>query len=377
MANFLSDARASLRVADAASVVVDAVSGVQVSTEKVWSMAAEMQTPRLVVLNRLDRERANLGRALDSLRGVFGRTVIPIQLPIGERKGFRGVVDLVAMKAWTFASTAAASRRKARSPANSKEQRKTGREALIEMVAEADDALMEKFFETGTLTQDELVVGLKRAVAASRVFPLVCTAGASNIGSQPLLDAILAYAPTPAERPLRQPRRRPRMSFQSRHRPGAGSSVRVEDDRRPICRPHHDVSCDQRRGQGGFDGAELDARRRRTLRPPQPAARQDADQSCRSACRRPRPPWPSSRTPSRATPRRQARPSGSPRSSFPSRCISTRSNRRARGDEEKISTALHRLQEEDPSISYNRDPQTNELLLAGRGSRTSRSRSPS
>ena len=106
MANFLSDARAALRVSDAALVVVDAVSGVQVSTEKVWSIAAEMETPRLVVLNRLDRERASLSRALDSLRGVFGRTVIPIQIPIGEEKDFRGVVDLVAMKAWTFAADA-------------------------------------------------------------------------------------------------------------------------------------------------------------------------------------------------------------------------------------------------------------------------------
>ena len=79
-------------------------SGVQVSTEKVWGIAAEMETPRLVVLNRLDRERASLSRALDSLRGVFGRTVIPIQIPIGEEKDFRGVVDLVAMKSWTFAA---------------------------------------------------------------------------------------------------------------------------------------------------------------------------------------------------------------------------------------------------------------------------------
>src|SRR5215510_5555906 len=103
MGNFLSDARAALRVADAAIVVVDAVSGVQVSTEKVWAVADETETPRIVVLNRLDRERASMDRALESLRTVFGRTVIPIQLPIGEEKTFRGVVDLIGMKAWTFA----------------------------------------------------------------------------------------------------------------------------------------------------------------------------------------------------------------------------------------------------------------------------------
>jgi elongation factor G len=102
MANFLSDARAALRVADAALVVVDAVAGVEVSTEKVWEVADELALPRLVVLNRVDRERASLDRSLTSLRTVFGRAIVPVQLPIGEERSFKGVVDLVAMKAYTF-----------------------------------------------------------------------------------------------------------------------------------------------------------------------------------------------------------------------------------------------------------------------------------
>src|SRR4029077_18533083 len=103
MGNFLADARAALRVAEAALVVVDAVSGVQVSTEKVWEAATELQLPRLIVCTRLDRDRANLGRALDSMQAHLGRNCIPVQLPIGEERGFRGVVDLVSMKACTFA----------------------------------------------------------------------------------------------------------------------------------------------------------------------------------------------------------------------------------------------------------------------------------
>src|SRR5687768_295127 len=101
-ANFLSDARAALRVADAALVVVDAVAGVEVQTEKVWAAADEFSLPRLVVLNRIDRERASLERSLQSLREVLSRTVIPIQLPLGEEKSFKGVVDLVSMKAYTY-----------------------------------------------------------------------------------------------------------------------------------------------------------------------------------------------------------------------------------------------------------------------------------
>src|SRR5262245_31279036 len=100
--NFLSDARAALHVADAALVVVDAVGGVMVQTEKVWEAADELVLPRVVVLNRMDRERASLERSLQSLHDVFGRTVIPIQLPIGSEKEFKGVVDLVTKKAYVF-----------------------------------------------------------------------------------------------------------------------------------------------------------------------------------------------------------------------------------------------------------------------------------
>src|SRR5688572_6478051 len=202
MANFLSDARAALRVADAAIVVVDAVAGVEVSTEKVWSGAEELQVPRLVVLNRLDRERASLDRSLESLRAVFGRTVVPIQLPIGEERGFKGIVDLVTMKGWTFAGESGRPAETA-VPADMQAAAESAREALVEMVAEADDALMEKFFDAGTLTDEELISGLRRGIAAARIFPLLCTSGAANIGIQPLLDAIVNYVPSPAEHGLR------------------------------------------------------------------------------------------------------------------------------------------------------------------------------
>src|SRR5262249_6340493 len=119
--------------------------------------------------------------------------------PIGEEKSFKGVVDLVAQKAWTFADGKPA---ETAVPADMASAVQSAREALIEMVAEADDALMEKFFEEGTLSQDELVAGLKRAVVTERVFPLVCTSAAATIGIQPLFDTIIAYVQSPAERPF-------------------------------------------------------------------------------------------------------------------------------------------------------------------------------
>ena len=201
MANFLSDARAALRVADAALVVVDAVAGVEVSTEKVWAAAEELELPRLIVLNRLDRDRASLERSLESLRAVFGRDRDPDPAADRREKAFRGVVDLVAMKAWTFGGRQrqAGGGRDPGGPGRAAAQ--TAREALIEMVAEADDALMEQFFDAGTLTQDELRAGPEARHRAPAVFPVLCASAAANVGMQPLLDALVAYVPSPAERP--------------------------------------------------------------------------------------------------------------------------------------------------------------------------------
>src|SRR5438128_3907121 len=167
--NFLSDARAALHVADAALVVVDAVAGVMVQTEKVWAAADELALPRLVVLNRIDRDRASLGRALQSLHDACNRTVIPIQLPIGEERSFRGVVDLVSKKAYVFQTDESGKFSEAPIPGEMAAAVDTAREALIEMVAEADEKLMEKFFDAGTLTDAELVAGLRSATLAGKI----------------------------------------------------------------------------------------------------------------------------------------------------------------------------------------------------------------
>jgi elongation factor G len=362
MANFLSDARAALRVADTALVVVDAVAGAEVSTEKVWAVAEELEVPRLVVLNRLDRERASLDRSIESLRGVFGRTVIPIQLPIGEEKSFRGVVDLVGMKAWTFATDGSGKPTEGTIPADLEGAAGTAREALIEMVAEADDSLMEKFFDAGTLTQEELVGGLKRGVTSGKIFPVVCAAASSNIGVQPLLDAILTYAPSPAERPfgagdIKVPASEtaPAAAFvwKTVADPFAGritlfrviaGSIRADSTIQNVTRDTNErlghVVLLQGKTQisvpevkAGDLGAVAKLKETQT-------SDMLADRSVAYRV---------------------------PPIKFPEPVLSYAIEPKSRADEEKISTSLHRLQEEDPSISYNRDPQTKELLLAGQG----------
>ena len=366
MANFLSDARAALRVADAALVVVDAVSGVQVSTEKVWAVAEELSTPRLVILNRLDRERASMSRALESLRGVFGRTVIPIQLPIGEEKNFKGIVDLVAMKAVTFGADGKPT--EATIPANIESDAQAARDALIEMVAEADDALMEKFFESGTLSQEELVEGLKRAVSGGRIFPLVCTSAAANIGLQPLLDAIVNYVPAPVDRPFSATARKsdePVAVAAADSGPGAlfvwktiadafagritlfrvvSGTIRADSTVQNVTRdtPERIGHLTLLQGKTTTNVPELKAGDLGAVAKLKDTLTSDVLGDKNVAFKV------------------QA-------IKFPEPVISYAIEPKARGDEEKISTALHRLQEEDPSISYNRDAQTKQLLLAGQG----------
>ena len=368
MANFLSDARAALRVADAALIVVDAVAGVEVSTEKVWNHAEEQQVPRLVVLNRIDRERASLERSVESLRGVFGRTVIPIQLPIGEEKNFRGVVDLVAMKAWTYPGDGSGKPTEAAVPAELEGAATSAREALIEMVAEADDSLMEKFFDAGTLTQEELLTGLKRGIGAGRIFPVLCTSATANIGLQPLMDAIVAYVPSPAERDfaavdakgeeapaVRAADNGPLSAFvwKTVADPFAGriTMFRVISGTLKSDSTVHNVTRDTAERLGN-----LVLLQGKTQSPVPEIKAGDL-----GAVAKLKESLTSDLLADKSSAVRVAA------IKFPEAVISYAIEPKSRGDEEKISTSLHRLQEEDPTLSYNRDPQTKELLLSGQG----------
>ena len=240
MGNFLSDARAGLRVADAALLVVDAVAGVEVQTEKVWAEAASLELPRLVIVNRLDRERASLERTLGSIREFCSRAVVPIQLPLGEERQFAGVVDLVSMRAWRTGADGKSTDGPV--PPEMYEAAKAGRDALIETVAEADDALMERFFESGTLSQEELVAGLRAGTLAGRIFPLVCASGLTGVGVTVVARRnrrIRAIAARASGHCAARQRRRAGLGGPGRR--GALRRVCLEDDCRSLRRPDHAV----------------------------------------------------------------------------------------------------------------------------------------
>jgi elongation factor G len=366
-ANFLTDARAALRVAEAAILTVDAVHGVEVQTEKLWAEATILNRPRLVVLNRLDRERAGFDRSLASLHSHCAREIVPIQLPIGDEKAFRGVVDLVRMKALLNAADGSGALTEAEIPSELTARAAAAREQLIEMVAEADETLMETFFAEGTLSQEQLVSGLRSATMNARLYPLLCTSATRAIGIQPLLDAIVTYVPSPADRGFPtidadgtestavSSNTAPASAFvwKTIADPFAGriTMLRVVTGTLKSDATVHNITREVSerlghllvlQGKAQTHVPELRAGDLGAVAKLKDTHTNDilGDKNVKLRF---------------------------PEITFPEPVLAYAIEPKSRADEDKIGPAMQRLREEDPSISYARDPQTHELLLSGQG----------
>jgi elongation factor G len=195
--DFVGEVKSGMRVSEAAIIVVCAASGVEVGTEQVWSYAEEASLPRLVVINKMDRENANFSRTVAEIQAKFGRQCVPIQLPIGAASSFEGVVDLLTMKGYT--GTAAT---EGEIPEALRSEVESYREKLVEGIAEVDDALIEKYLGGEELSQQEMVTGLRQGVVTGKVIPILVTSATKNIGTGLLMDAISNYMPSPAERQI-------------------------------------------------------------------------------------------------------------------------------------------------------------------------------
>jgi elongation factor G len=214
--NFLADTRAALHVADAAVVVIDAVDGVKVGTEKVWQTASHYGLPRLIFINKMDRERADFDPVLKEIKDILEAPVVPLQIPIGKEAGFKGVVDLVAMKAMV----ASGGKLEAGPiPGDLKDEVEQLRSDLLNFAAESDDALIEKFLEEGELTPEEIYRGLRIGTLKGAIVPVLCGASLSNLGPGLLLDAVNLFLPAPEDRgPVKG------------QKPGADAEVLLEVD---------------------------------------------------------------------------------------------------------------------------------------------------
>jgi elongation factor G len=198
--SFVADTLASLRVVDAAVVVVNAVMGVEVHAERLWASADEEGLARLVFVNMLDRERADFFRTLDSLKESFGPHVVATEIPIGSEHEVRGVVDLIDMKAFEYDGEGRGNASEVPVPDELADQAQEYREKLIDEVAENSDELMERYLEGEEISHDEMVTVLKQGVTGGRLFPVTCGVATKNVGTNRLLEALVEDLPSPAMR---------------------------------------------------------------------------------------------------------------------------------------------------------------------------------
>ncbi|HEX2832714.1 MAG TPA: elongation factor G [Thermoanaerobaculia bacterium] len=365
---FIMEAKGAMRVADSAAIVVSGVTGVEVTTEKVWKFAEEFALPRLIIVNKLDRERASFSRTLDALQKKFGKNVVPIQLPIGEEKNFTGVIDLVAMKAFLYHADGSGKFDATDIPAELKAEADDYREKLIEKVAEGDDTLMERFFEQGGLSQEELLDGLKREVAHHQIYPVLCTSASHNIGGHPILDAFVSLLPSPEEVKTiegKNPKgesvtfdRRPEafpgaIVFKTFSDPFSGrvSLFRVYSGTVKSDTPLWNTSREHEERIG-----KLQLLQGKTQVPVPELRAGDIGAVAKLKD-----------TYTGDTIAAKDHQIVFTHISYPEAAIAFAVEPKARGDEDKLGAAVHRIIEEDPTIKFARDEQTKEFLISGQG----------
>lgn len=331
---FLNDTRAALAAADSLGIVIDGVSGIGVSTHKVWKFADELRLPVFFVVNKLDRERASFQSVVHALHESFGRSAVPVQLPVGEEKSFSDIADLVRMS---------------NIPESMSEGAKIAHEVLVETVAEGEDELMEEFFATGTIGVEHIIKGLQEEMLARSVFPILCASAATGAGMNALADFMAEILPPPSA----QPGAPSVLAFKTSADPAAGrvtyfqvKSGHVKDDAHlinvrskanerfahlsvPFGKTLQAVT-DLNAGDIGVVTKLKDTLTGDTLA-------ESADFAAYEAFK--------------------------PAESSIAYAISARSH----SDENRLSVALTKLLEEDPSLHFYRDPVTHEFLLAGNG----------
>jgi len=198
--NFIADTRACMRTLDCAVIILSAISGVKAQTEEIWGWANEFEIPRIAFVNKLDRERASYLRAIDDMEKMLGARGVAIQIPIGLEAAFEGVIDLITMKACFYAKDGSGKYTEGTIPAEYVEEATRLRAQMVETVAEAYDALTEKYLENGDLTEAEIIDGIRVGTMRNTFTAVLCGSATANIGVAHLLDAICAYLPSPLDR---------------------------------------------------------------------------------------------------------------------------------------------------------------------------------
>ena len=368
---FAHEARIAMAVSDAAIVVVDGVGGVEVVTEKVWQYTDEVGLPRVIVVSRMDRDRANYETVLESLRSAFGRQVVPVQIPIGSEKNLKGVVDLVTMKAYTYEMGGNGKGKEGPIPAELEAAAKDAHEKLVEIIAEGKDELMEEFFNTGTIPEEHLIPALHEAIRDDKIFPVLVSSGLGNVGTDHLLDFIVDYAPTAtehkavqsepdasgnghaAERKVSDSDPTSAFVFKTANDPFAGRITYFKVFSGVI---RNDAALQNFSRSTSEKLAHLSVAQGKNL---VPVAELHAGDIGAVAKLRD--------TLSGDTLGDKASPIRYPAVKLPEPAITFAIEPKTRNDEDKLANGIHKLMEEDPMLRFFRDAQTKEFLIAGTG----------
>jgi len=368
---FINETKASLIAADASLILVDAAAGVQVVTEKVWDYATEYDQPRAFVLNWMDRELASFERALGSLQQVFGRGVVPVQLPIGAEKSFKGVIDLVSMKALIYTPDGDGKAKIEEIPSDLADEAKAAHEALVEMVAEGDDALMEEFFEKGTLPIEDLKKGLHEAVNAKRIFPVLLSSALHNVGSDAILNFIVDIYPSPTARKTVTAHKSPDHKGETVERKIASTEPASIFVFKTIADPfagritYFKVVSGVVKNDATLNNFNRGTQERfqhlQVMQGKTAVGVNDLHAGDIGAVAKLKD------TLTGDTLGDKGAPIYYPLARIPEPSITFAVEPKTRADEDRIGTAIHKILEEDLALRFSRDPQTKEFLLAGAG----------
>lgn len=366
--NFLADTQGCIRVMDAVVIVISADEGVQIITEKVWKWAEENNLPRLIFINKMDHERANFQKVIDDIERIFKKKPVRLQVPIGEGESCKGVVDLLKMKGHTFAADNSGKATEGDVPSDLKDEAELYREELIESAAETIDELTEKYLDEGSLTDDEIKRGLKEGINNSKLFPVLCGSALNNRGVSSLLDIITGYFPSPNSKPS------------IKGKDGSGKeSVRKNSPDEPLSALVFKTIADPYAGQltlfrvysGALksDSSYYNSTKQSKEKFGSLFCVQGKKQTAVSTI---------SAGDFGAIAKLKNTNTGDTFSDeknsivfdpieFPHPVLSLAIVPKNKQDEEKLSSSLHRLAVEDPTLQINRDSQTNELLISGMG----------
>jgi elongation factor G len=360
--SFVADALAALRVCEGAVFVVNGVMGAEVTTERLWARAEELGLARLIFVNMLDRERADFFRSLDSLKAAFGQHVVATEIPIGSEHELEGVIDLVDMKAYRYEGSSRDNCTEIDIPEALVERAQEYREKLMDEVAEVSDELMERYLEGEEISHEETVAALKTGVTAGRIFPVTCGAATRNLAINRLLDAFVEDLPSPAKKggvqldgATLEPQEDGELVafvFKTLSDPFTGrlnlfkvfQGVLSHDSQVTNCRTHNKERIGQLLVPQGEDHSEHAdefgpgdigaVAKLKDTHAGDVLAAGDTEV-----------------------------PIGLPE--MPNPVMAFAMEPKAKGDEEKVFTALRRLQEEDPTLDVHRDEQTGEQIVAG------------